>query len=159
MPRKAEKKAADAADAWDKVFAQVDPEVLLAGTLGAIAAKGGITPPFTSLLMSLSGDEGIAEKLKDSWMKVAELGSVGWMAGDLTLRQLSPLIDLLTGNHDSGATDEEKKKAVAGYAVMASGAFEAMLMMTFAKNPEFQKAVYDMMSGGISGLGAIAKAL
>ena len=152
-PRKAEKKAASASDAWDKVFAEVDPEVLLAGTLGAIAAKGGIVPPFTSLLMSLSGDEGIASNLADKFQLVYAAGSpaIAWY----TVTEL--IVKTLEDKRDK--SDDEKKQEIASYAVMASGAFEAMLMMTFAKNPEFQKAVYSMMSSGVSGLGAIAKAL
>ena len=81
MPRKATSKAVEAATAIDKVFEQVDVEVLLAGALGAVAARGGIVPPFTRMLMAIgsmsTGTDAIANTLiadykenKDMYMDV-----------------------------------------------------------------------------------------
>ena len=152
-PTKAQKEKASASEVIDRIFAEVDPEVLLAGLLGGIAAKGGLTPPFTSLLMSLSGDEGIANNLVDKFKLVYAAGSpaLAWYTAT------DYLVNLLKDKREGNA--QENEATVAASAIVASGAFEGMLMMTFAKNPEFQKTVYNMLSSGTSGLGALAKAL
>jgi len=155
MPRK---KAANAtqsrAEVIDKIFAQVDPEIVAAGLLGAVAARGGLVPPFTQLLMSMTSEGGVAESMKQNWMDIAKFGSVGWMAGEFTLTNLETLFGLFT---KPDATPEEKKAVISSSAIMASGMMEGMLMMAFMKKPGSMTMIQSLI--GSNGLGAIAKAL
>lgn len=142
------------ADLVDKIFAQVDPEIVAAGLLGAVAARGGLVPPFTQLLMSMSTEGGVAESMKQTWMDVAKLGSVGWMAGEFALMNLQTLLGLFV---KPDATEAEKKVVISSSAIMASGMMEGMLMMAVMKGPIGQKLIEGALGG--NGLGAIAKAL
>lgn len=173
MPRKPQKKPANAVEELDGLFTKIDPEVVLAGSLGAIAAYGGIVPPFTSLLLALGGNSSSSpiSKAADSLKVVQESASPAllfYTNSEGILKAIVRAVSYVSGPatgpegpsgaaaNNTPADPEQKKKDIATYAIMASGAFEAMLMMEFAKNPEFQKTVYGMMREGVNLAGAVA---
>jgi len=53
--KKAISKAQEASKALDRIFAEVDPNLVLAGLLGGTATAGGVIPPFTRLLTTMGG--------------------------------------------------------------------------------------------------------
>jgi hypothetical protein len=134
--RKAVSKAQDAVNMADKLLAQVDPEVLLCGALGAVATAGGITPPLTRLLMSIGGNvdlgSDIANKAGTAWYDVAQFGS--------------PILFALGLSFGDNASTPAAKASQ--QAVIAAGAMEAMMVMAFMKNP----AAMEMLSklGGMA---------
>jgi len=152
MPRK---KAANAtqtrADLIDKVFAQVEPVELAVGLLGAVATRGGLTPPVTRMMQAFSTGE-LTDPGSD-FAKVLALVSPAY--GYYVY--LPNWLDSVFGNQD--VPDDQKQSAVAMSALMAAGAAEYMIFYNLARHPEFQKAAYGMMTSAASGLGAIAKAL
>ena len=152
MPRK---KAANAtqtrADVLDKIFAQVEPVELAVGALGAIATRGGLTPPITRMMQAFSTGE-ITDPGSD-FAKVLALVSPAY--GYYVY--LPNWLDSIFGNADVPA--EQKKSEVALSALMAAGAAEYMIFYNLARNPEFQKAAYGLMTSSAGGLGAIAKAI
>jgi len=125
------------ADIVDKLVGELEGDVLLAGALGAVAAAGGITPPFTALLSAIPNGSKVAF---DAWKAVASIGSapiaiadwLGWLQGP-----------------------EGQKIPPATYALAASGALEAMMMMTLMKNP----ATIEAIGNAVSGVGKTAGAL
>ena len=146
MPRKKAVRATETrADVIDKIFTQVDPEIVAAGLLGAVAARGGLVPPLTQLLMSITADGGVAESIKNTWMDVAKLGSVGWMAGEFAYTNVQTLVGLFSP--PPNATESEKKALISSQAIMASGAMEGMMMMAFMKNKEAQRTLIEAVKG------------
>ena len=161
MPRK---KAANATesrvDVVDKIFAQVDPTEAALGVLGALATRGGLTPPFTRLMMSIAND-GADEVAKD-WTNVAlKIGSplYAWQSSEYGFfGNLTRLFSKL--NPDGSAKSEEQQDIDnKSAAAMSMGAAEYILMYNLFSNPEFQKKMFEMVSGSGAGLAAIAKAL
>lgn len=142
---------ADVVDSIDKLVQQIDPEVILAGMLGAIAAGGGITPPLTRILMSLGGSPGTSANADlvsafgaaaaSTWYDVAKWGSPLAFTIGLVSPSYSP--DYVDGKK---VTVEERKAQVYQRALMASGALEAMMMMSAMKNPAIIKAIGDTTS-------------
>lgn len=136
MPRKKAANATQsAADIADKLLAQIDAEVLLAGALGAVATAGGITPPLTRLLMAVGGNvdlgSDIANKAAQTWYDVAQWGSPILFALGMTFGE-------------SGGSQDKNVKATT-QAVIAAGAMEAMMMMAFMKNPNAMSALTSLM--------------
>jgi hypothetical protein len=130
-PRKPKEpsKAEVAVNMMDKLMSQVDPEVLLAGVLGAVATAGGITPPLTRMLQAFSlgnsvdlGSD-ITNAAGNTWYDVAKWGS--------------PLLYALglTFGSSEVATAEDVKKQTVTRGLVAAGAMEGMMMMAFMKNP------------------------
>jgi hypothetical protein len=116
--------ASEAVDWADKLLKELDAEVLIVGALGGVAASGGIVPPFTRLMMTFGGSG-------DDFMQAS------WKA--LPLAPSPPLALLttwLSGKDESGNTVDPSR-----YAVAASGALEAMMMMTLMKNPGFLELI------------------
>jgi len=113
----------------DRLVAQVDPEVILAGLLGGIAVQGGLKPPFTRMLEmmsgSSSGDYSAALKAALPWLPISPVG--GFFIG---------LSELLSG--DDG---DNKTAAVSARALVASGIMEGMIMMAAMKNPGTMEAL------------------
>jgi len=125
-----------AQDDMRALIQRIDPVVLLGGSLGAVAAAGGLTPPLTAILASF-GKNTDAFNL---WKSVAELGSPALTVADW--------LGLLGSN--STTTTNPKT-----YALAASGAFEAMLMLELVKNP----ATITAIGNAISGVAGSAKGL
>jgi len=174
--RKAVSNAQTKADVIDKIFSQVDAEVILVGALGAVASAGGIVGPFTKLMQTMSsfGGLGLADSLVDGASKVASetdwwniakvMSPISWVTGvpdfgkaaSETITAASPLAWVLTG---SATTAEEVSKQVQMRALMASGAIEAMIMMTLVKNPKTFEAIAGAVSSMGSSAAMLAKAL
>ena len=136
MPRKkAASKAVEAADIADKLLAQIDAEVLLAGALGAVATAGGITPPLTRLLMSIGGNvdlgSDITNKAAQTWYDVAQWGS--------------PILFALGVSFGESGGSQDKSVKATTQAVVAAGAMEAMMMMAFMKNPNAMSALASLV--------------
>lgn len=136
MPRKKAVKATESAVSMaDKLLAQIDPEIVLAGALGAVATAGGITPPLTRVLMAVGGNtdlgSDIANKAAQTWYDVAQWGSPILFALGMTFG-------------DSGGSQDKSVKATT-QAVVAAGAMEAMMMMAFMKNPNAMSALASLV--------------
>lgn len=142
------------AEAIDKIFEEVDPEVILAALLGAVAAHGGITPPLTRILMTFSNGVNIKADLEN----VAKIASpIAWAAYEVNAPLFGSMFDVIKGKSPKGATKEEQKAAIAPYAIMASGALEAMVVMTLVKNPATIQAIGQAISSTMSSAGGAAK--
>jgi len=135
MVRKPVRAAETRVDIADRLLAQVDAEVLLAGVLGATAALGGLTPPFTRMLQAVN-EETTSQDYKDAILSVTGPGFVyvqsrkvsDWIAG------------LVTGNQsDNASVSPADKTKIWGLA--ASGALEGMILMSFVKNKDALSAV------------------
>jgi len=133
---KAQTKAQTRVEMLDRLLDEVDPEVLLAGSLGAIAAAGGITPPLTRMLMAISdtGGSSLVEDYKTLLVAGTGIGPIWAVASHLFSEQ---------GNTTAPPTN---------VAIAASGALEAMLMMTLVKNPATIEAIGNAVSGSASTL-------
>jgi len=151
--KKAETKAKARVEMLDKLLEDIDAEVLLAGTLGATAAYGGMMPPFTRMLVAISGGEG-SEKINELVLDYKTLllaGTGAGIGGALFYNMFKRIL-----SQDPGAEPtEQQKKEIAMTAVMASGFFEGMLMMRFASNPEVQHAIIEKMTGAGAGAAAL----
>lgn len=123
-------KKEDTITVLDKLLSDIDAEVLLAGALGAVAASGGITPPLTRILMVFSEgvnvDLGAANAAASTWYDVAKWGS--------------PLAFIL-GPDVTFGEKKDPETVIKMRALMASGALEAMMMMSLAKNPGAIEAI------------------
>lgn len=116
-------KAQMALEGFDRLFADIDPAVMAAGALGAIAASGGIVPPFTRLLMAFNTN--ISTQDVTSLIVQAGMGPIGGVAS-----VWSGLAAFFVGQNDDGTPVSPAK-----YALAASGAMEGMLMMSLVNNP------------------------
>jgi len=126
MPRKA---IETPVEAIDKLVSDLDAEVLLAGGLGAIAASRGIVPPFTRLLLALNSGLNIDDFLG----KALSMGVSPWSGIGGVWASLAAGI--------SGQWEDGTKVSPDVYALAASGALEAMMMMSLVKNPGFLELV------------------
>ena len=177
MPRK---KAANATqtrvDAIDKIFEQVDAEVILAGALGGIASAYGMVGPFTRLMMGIAGAGGMTQdalnliskdyELKKAVLDAATLFAVGpgfsvpGVLAGIFFQSEKKLMDIGNGQTvEVDKTQQEKDGENAQRALIASGALEAMMMMAFMKNPGSMQLISALMEKATSGVGALAKAL
>lgn len=112
----------------DALFKEIDPEVLLAGSLGAIAASRGVIPPFTRLLMSWNTSVGEDVKAKAATAAISPFAGIGTVWGGIAA--------FVAGKQEDGTPIDPDK-----YALAASGAMEAMLMMSLVKNPGFLELI------------------
>jgi len=139
--KKAVKPTETRAEMLDKLFAQVDAEVLLAGVLGATATLGGITPPLTRLLQAVNENVS-SEDFATSMLAITGPGYVYVT----TKKAASWIADMITGNDDPAQTvSPEDKRRI--YGLAAAGAMEGMMMMSFMKNREAQKVVVEAFKG------------
>lgn len=114
----------------DKLLADIDAEVLLAGVLGGIATAGGIMPPLTRILIALGGSAAAESTVKD----LTDIWALGpFFAGPLWIQQM------LTGAAIPSSTTTANEAQQ--YAIVASGALEAMITMSFAKNPKSMEMI------------------
>jgi len=166
--KKAQKKPADASTAVVSIVDKIGPDTLLLGTLGAIAAKGGLIDPLTQMMMALSGGRSpIGDAIGDTYKAAYEIASPALLlynnAGNIGtwLVEAAQYASGAAPTHRDGTpkTTAEKDADIKMYAIMASSAANYMIFYTFAKNPEFQKAMYSMMTGAGAGLSALVKAV
>jgi len=126
MPRKA---IETPVEAIDKLVSDLDAEVLLAGGLGAIAASRGIVPPFTRMLSAFNANLN-TDDIKSIALTsaVSPWGGIGSVWASLAAG--------LAGRREDGTVVSPDV-----YALAASGALEAMLMMSLVKNPGFLEII------------------
>lgn len=152
--------ATDSAELIDKIFAQVDPTEAALGILGAIATRGGLTPPFTRLMMSIANDG--AEKVAKDWVDLSLKATSPlylWQSSEYGFfGTLSRLFSKLNPDGSKKTTEQQELDSKSS-AAMSMGAAEYILMYNLFSNPEFQKKMFEMVSGSGAGLAAIAKAL
>jgi len=130
--KKAVSKAQEASKALDRIFAEVDPNLIIAGFLGGTAAAGGLVPPFTRLLsITGSGTAGDYQRLFDV-ASVFGLGPGGVIPG---------LFRLYLGEQERAGQPVDSSAAVAQYALFCSGALEGMLMYKAFSSPGLLEAV------------------
>jgi len=122
------------ADVVNKIFAEVDAEVFLAGMLGATAAAGGLTPPLTRLLQTFN--TGMSSDYSAILAALSPAYAIGTVAVSLA--------DLIMGNKDSQIDEKDRIKV---YGLMASGALEAMIMMELVKNKQLMGQFIDVGKG------------
>jgi len=144
--KKAISKAQEASKALDRIFAEVDPNLILAGLLGGTATAGGIIPPFTRLMMTMGGSGSdidiLIQGLKAGGYGYAGLGGV-----------LPGLFAIYSGYQDRDSSAGNKDPAPG--ALFASGALEAMLMYKAFSNPELMKTIIGMPAELLKGVGEI----
>jgi len=134
MVRKPVRATETRVDIADRLLAQVDAEVLLAGVLGATAALGGLTPPFTRMLQAVN-EETDSQDYKNAILSVTGPGFVYVQS-----KKVSDWIaDMLTGNQGDSSVSPADKTKIWGLA--ASGALEGMILMSFVKNKDAMAAV------------------
>lgn len=164
------------ADAIDKIFDQVDPEVILAGALGGVAAYAGVVPPLTMILKTFGGmfnfdlklptSEELTKGILDNPILALSGVFLPVFEYDLVDKYLDPfgLLPDLRGPAKAPitktASQEEKEKRAADIVkmgTMASAALEAMIVMTLVKNPATITAIGDAVAAGITAAGGAMK--
>jgi len=144
--KKAISKAQEASKALDRIFAEVDPNMILAGLLGGTATAGGIIPPFTRLLVTMGGSSQDIDILMDA----LKAGGYGYMGlGGV----LPGLFAIYSGYSSDGSSAGSKDPGPA--ALFASGALEAMLMYKAFSSPEIMKSIIGMPAELLKGVGEI----
>jgi hypothetical protein len=143
--KKAVSKAQEASKALDRIFAEVDPNLILAGLLGGTATAGGVIPPFTRLMMTMGGS---ADDLNILFEAVKAGGYGYWGPGGI----LPGLFAIYSGYSSDGSS--EPKKPEPG-ALFCSGALEAMLMYKAFSTPGLLEAVVKAPAEIIKGVGEI----
>jgi len=144
--KKAISKAQEASKALDRIFAEVDPNLVLAGLLGGTATAGGIVPPFTRLLVTMGG----SSQDIDILINAVKAGGYGY--GGLG-GVLPGLFAIYSGYSQKDGTTPSGDPGPG--ALFASGALEAMLMYKAFSNPEVMKAVIGMPAELLKGIGEI----
>jgi hypothetical protein len=130
---KAKRQAETQGKVLDRVVLGIEPDVLMAGMLGAAAAMGGITPPLT-LLLSAFNDQ--VNSSTSTWHLIS---TPGWQ-----------LITEWIGGQPSSTSGMDPTDRAKMLGQAASGALEAMLMMTLMKNPAALKAFSDGLASAAS---------
>jgi len=152
----------EAATVIDKLVAEIDPQVLLAGALGAVAVKGGMIPPFTRLLMAMGSFDGDMTLLssdyaenKDKYLNA--FSAMSWYGG------LVPgILGTIFFQSEKAQPDGTTASATAAESMrgaMAAGMLEAMMMMAFMQNPGAMDLVGKLADKLGGGAAMLAKAL
>jgi len=146
--KKAISKAQEASKALDRIFAEVDPNLIIAGFLGGTAAAGGLVPPLTRLL-SIVNTAGSSQ----DYQRLFEIGNVfAYGPGGL----IPGLFRLYLGEQErAGGPAPGEQESIAQYALFCSGALEGMLMYNAMKNPEVLKGIIGMPAEILKGIGEI----
>ena len=147
--KKAISKAQEASKALDRIFAEVDPNLILAGLLGGTASAGGLIPPFTRLL-SVVGEAGTVQDYQ-TLFEVVKDGGYGYMGPGGVIPALFALYSGLNRDSDNPTPPE----TIGQGALFASGALEAMLMYRAFSNPEVMKSVLALPGDVLKGIGEI----
>lgn len=130
--KKAISKAQETSKALDRIFAEVDPNLILAGFLGGTAAAGGLLPPFTRLL-SITNSGSPAD-----YQRVYEIANVfGYGPGGI----IPGLFRLYLGESERQGSPVSSDESPAKYALFCSGALEGMLMYKAFATPGLLEAV------------------
>lgn len=146
--KKAISKAQEASKALDRIFAEVDPQIIIVGFLGGTAAAGGIVPPFTRLLSIVTS---VTDTSAD-YQRLFEIGNVfAYGPGGL----IPGLFRLYIGEQQREGMSYEDASSPARYALFCSGALEAMLMYKAFSNPEIMKSVLALPGDVLKGIGEI----
>jgi len=150
--KKAISKAQEASKALDRIFAEVDPNLIIAGFLGGSAAMGGLTPPFTRLLMTMPTSG--AGLISGDYSKL--FATIG-VLGPMNIVGIVPsLFALYMGSNNPVAEASNYQQRDPGPAALfASGALEAMLMYKAFSTPGLLEAVVKAPAEMIKGVGAI----
>lgn len=121
------------ADKFDKLFAQIDPEVMFAAFLGAMATYGGIVPPMTRLLMAISGKTDVGKDINEGIAKFLTLSpGLALLSGGEWSNWYDLFNTLKPVPKGASADAVEAHRLMIG--MMASGAMEGMIMMTLVKS-------------------------
>jgi len=115
------------------ILRQVDPLHAAVMTMGGIASASGIVPPFTQLLMALSGKG----ELGDTWHLVSTPGYK------------------LIGEWLGGSSPSDPAATANAVALFCSGAVEAAIMYQLVSNPETLKQVLALPGQVMQGIGSI----
>ena len=154
--KKAISKAQEASKIIDRLSTEVDANLLIVGTLGGIAAAGGIVPPFTRLLMTVGGAMNVPDIGIDyAQLSAAALSPMALTGGGAAVIFGSALKNYFMQQGDDDAKAEAKAKTIGSTALFASGALEAMLMYKAFSSPDIMKAVIGAPGEIIKGIGAI----
>jgi len=146
--KKAVSKAQEASKALDRIFAEVDPNLIIAGFLGGTAAAGGLVPPLTRLL-SIVSSSGTSTQ---DYQRLFEIGNVfAYGPGGL----IPGLFRLYLGEQERQGSTASAEASIAQYALFCSGALEGMLMYNAMKNPEVLKGIIGMPAEILKGMGEI----
>jgi len=144
-------KAEEASKALDRLFAEVDPNLMIVAMLGGSAAAGGLVPPLTRLLMTVGKEPTvISEDYAKMFAGAAVLGPGGMITGVL------PAIFALYVSQNPtafGASGNDKDPRPA--ALFASGALEAMLMYKAFSTPGLLEAVIKAPAEMMKGIGEV----
>jgi len=151
-----------ALDSLDKFIGELDPNLILVGLLGGLAAYGGIIPPFTRLLMmtsQASGGISAGNLIKSDWDKAA-LAITAAGPTLLTGGGFGTVFGLLLKNQlqDQGmapATAKQKAAEISQNAMFCSGALEAMMMFKAMSQPGLLEAVVRAPAEMLKGVGEI----
>jgi len=144
--KKAISKAQEASKALDRIFAEVDPNLIIAGFLGGTAAAGGLIPPLTRLLSMTSSVS------TQDYDRLFQIGNVfGYGPGGI----IPGLFRLYLGEQERAGSPIPTEASVAQYALFCSGALEGMLMYNAMKNPEVLKSIIGMPAEILKGIGEI----
>jgi len=147
--KKAQKEAEEARSIVDRLLSNLNPGEISIALLGGTASMFGITPPFTRLLMMVSGAAGGDPKSQepafwDAWKVAVPMFAVfDW------------LIKKPDGSYNpppDGITKEDIGHAVA---LFSSGALEAVLMYRAMSNPEVVTTALKMPAELLKGVGEI----
>jgi len=142
--KKAISKAQEASKALDRIFAEVDPNLVLAGLLGGTATAGGVIPPFTRLLTTMGGSS------QDINLLIQGLQAAQYGYSSLS-GVLPGLFAIYSGYKAQDGSTPAPDPTTA--ALFASGALEAMLMYKAFSNPELMKTIIGMPAELIKGVG------
>ena len=137
-------KAQERADLVERIFSRVDPEVVAAGVLGAIAVTGGVTPPLTRMLQTFN------EKGGDDYLNIFSISPPVMIY--LKARDAGGILqDVLFGSGNDTTLPAEDAVKLRG--LMAAAMMEGMMMMTFMKNKEAMQSVVGIARSAIEAAG------
>jgi len=133
--KKAPSKAEARVETIEKLLDRMDPLTVTAMLLGGTAAYCGIVPPLTQLLRAFSDNTELGNILTEKGIAQGGEGAgpIKWV------------LDYITGSagDDSSATPNKYLQ----YGLFASGALEAMIMITLVKNPATVTALGEAIKG------------
>jgi hypothetical protein len=149
-------------ESLDRFIGELDPNMILCGLMGGMAAYGGIIPPFTRILMTVASASGGPMKVdamipdKDKLMiAAAALSPMGLLGGTGATLFGSLLKKQLMEQGTTEQMAETEANKIVATATFCSGALEAMLMYKAFSSPETMKAVIGMPGEILKGIGSI----
>ena len=144
--KKAISKAQEASKALDRIFAEVDPNLILAGLLGGTATAGGIIPPFTRLMVTMGGSsqdiDMLINALKAGGYGYAGLGGV-----------LPGLFAIYSGYSNKEPTTSGRSRSRAHCSLAVPSRLCSCTKRS--RNPELMKTIIGMPAELLKGVGEI----